>query len=44
MNKNIFALAVAALMVSTSFTSCIEEYEPSRGYVSGGQVAESPTA
>ncbi len=44
MNKNIFALAVAALMVSTSFTSCIEEYEPSRGYVSGGQVSESPTA
>lgn len=44
MNKNIFALAVAALMVSTSFTSCIEEYEPSRGYVSGGQVSQSPTA
>ena len=44
MNKNILALAAAALVVSTSMTSCIEEYEPSKGYASGDQVAQAPTA
>ena len=44
MNKNILALVAAALVVSTSMTSCIEEYEPSKGYASGDQVAQAPTA
>ena len=44
MNKNIFALAAAALVVSTSMTSCIEEYEPSKGYASIDQVSKAPTA
>ncbi len=44
MNKNIFALAAAALVVSTSMTSCIEEYEPSKGYASINQVSKAPTA
>lgn len=44
MNKNIFALAAAALVASTSLTSCIEEYEPSKSYVSVDQVSEAPTA
>ena len=44
MNKNILALVAAALVVSTSMTSCIEEYEPSKGYASGDQVSQAPTA
>lgn len=44
MNKNILALVAAALVVSTSMTSCIEEYEPSKGYASGDQVTQAPTA
>ena len=44
MNKDILALAAAALVVSTSMTSCIEEYEPSKRYASGDQVSQAPTA
>ena len=43
MNKNIVKLAAAALMLS-SFTSCIQEYEPQRGYASQDQVDKAPTA
>ena len=44
MRKNILTMAAAALVLTASVTSCIEEYEPTSSYVSGDQVSKAPTS
>lgn len=44
MNKNIIKFIAASLMVSTSLTSCIKEFDEEKNYVSQGELENAPKA